>query len=231
MELTPRSVATAARQLPSPSTTLGGAQGYLRAWLEQRQPEEALTAAWDGFYQASTHLFRRLATIAGAPPDEVEDVVQNVWADAIRSLLRFSGDGETHLRRWLCRLVRSKAADLFRWKSRHAEQSLEALGMEPAAPEEDDPAVRWEKEWERELLQTILEELRQEEPGLNYRLLQGRHIEGRSVAELAAEEGLTSHEVSCRLHRLLGKLRARLVARFGEDAGPQGGDSPADAGR
>jgi DNA-directed RNA polymerase specialized sigma24 family protein len=100
---------------------------------------------------------------------------------------------------------------LLRREKRQPGQFPGAGELNPPAAE-DDPAVRLVKDSERESVRAALVRLRAEETPLNCRLVGGRYIEGRPVKELAATEGLTPNEVSCRLRRMLAKLRAWLVA-------------------
>jgi RNA polymerase sigma-70 factor (ECF subfamily) len=164
-------------------------------------------------YQTLACFVCGLATGSHLRREQTEDVVQNVWLAVVRSWPQFQGEGaEARLRRWLPRVVRSKVADLFCRESRQPRQSPSAGELEVAAAEENDPAVWLAKEEEREAVRAALARLRAEVAPCNWRLLSGRYVEGRSVKDLAVAEGLTQHEVSCRLHRMLEKLRARLVS-------------------
>jgi RNA polymerase sigma factor (sigma-70 family) len=145
--------------------------------------------------------------------DQREDVMQTVWLELVRHLPRLPGhETESDLQRWLVRVVRSKVADILCAENRGPRQSLPDRATELAGPEEEDPAIHWQRAEEWELLRAALEELRQEVGAENWRLLEGRHVQGSSVSELADEAELTAHEVSCRLCRMLAKLRARLVS-------------------
>ena len=76
-----------------------------------------------------------------------------------------------------------------------------------------------EQQWERELLETLLEELRQEITETNWRLLQMRCLEGRDVPDVAAELGLSSEQVWYRQRRLMKKLQARVAVFTGQKFG------------
>ncbi len=53
---------------------------------------------------------------------------------------------------------------------------------------------------------------------VDYRLVVGRHLEGRCVKELAEAEGLTVCAVWSRLHRARACLKARVLEYRDEDA-------------
>jgi RNA polymerase sigma factor (sigma-70 family) len=125
------------------------------------------------------------------------------------------------LRAWLYAVVRSKATDLIRRKTRHSAQSLtEAIeaGHEPRG-DASDPADVYERQWENTLLRTVMDELHGEVSDRSYRVLEMRLLEGRSVAEVAVALKLSSAGVRCRQHRMMRKLRVRLAMYRGEHFG------------
>lgn len=206
---------------------LGWTQEYLRSLLAEGTSDSVLSAAWDEFYRVYDALMRRFAIARGLSGADVDDCLQAVWLQVASSLGEFRHP-EQHagLRSWLYTLVRSKASDMLRSRGRRPADSLDAAreaGHEPA-DREADPAKSLEQEWERALLETLLEELRQEVSETNWRLLQMRCLEGREVADVARELGLESEQVWYRQRRLLKKLQARAAVftgrEFAEDDGP-----------
>jgi len=129
-------------------------------------------------------------------------------------------------------LVRSKAGDLLRKKLRRPAESLDAareFGAEPL-DRQAYPTQLMEKEGERALLETLLEELRQEIAETNWRLLKMRCLEGREVADVAAELGLSSEQVWYRQRRLMKKLQARVAVFTGQTLGGDEQDPEPDEG-
>ena len=198
---------------------LGWVQDYLRSQLQQGNPDALLTAAWDEFYHVYDSLMRRFAISRGLSGSDVDDCLQAVWLEVASKFHEFQHPVEhSGLRSWLYTLVRSKAGDLLRRKSRRAAESLDAAretGREPIDREADPPQVM-EQQWERALLETLLEELRQEITDTNWRLLQMRCLEGRDVPDVAVELGLTSEQVWYRQRRLMRKLQARVAVFTGQ---------------
>ncbi len=207
---------------------VGWVQEYLRSQLQQGNPDGLLTAAWDEFYRVYDSLMRRFAISRGLSGSDVDDCLQAVWLEVASSFHEFQHPVEhSGLRSWLYMLVRSKAGDLLRRKSRRPAESLEAArekGREPVDREADPPQAL-EQQWERALLETLLEELRQEVSATNWRLLQMRCLEGRDVPEVAAELGLSSEQVWYRQRRLMKKLQARVAVFTGQKLGGEGEDS------
>ena len=198
---------------------LGWTQEYLRTRLAEESRDSVLAAAWDEFYRVYDSLMRRFAAARGLVGADVDDCVQAVWIQVASSLGEFEHpESHSGLRSWLYTLVRSKAGDLLRRKSRRPAESLDLAresGYEPADTL-SDPRRLAEAEWERALLETLLEELREEVSETNWRLLKMRCLEGREVPEVAAELGLSSEQVWYRQRRLLKKLQARVAVFTGQ---------------
>jgi len=210
---------------------LGWTQQYLRARVEEETPDSMLAAAWDEFYRVYDGLMRRFAIARGLVGSDVDDCLQAVWMEVASRLDKFERpDSQAGLRSWLYTLVRSKAGDLIRRRQRRPAESLDAAreaGHEPA-DRESDPARIMDQDWELALLETLLEELRQEISDINWRLLRMRCLEGRDGPGVAAELGLTSEQVWYRQRRLMRKLQARVAVFTGQEMGGDAGDSAGD---
>ncbi len=81
--------------------------------------------------------------------------------------------------------------------------------MEPRDRRRDEPSAT-DREAKLERLRRALREL-SERGTCDYCLVVGRHLEGRSIKELAEAEGLTVRAVSCRLSRACAWLKARIL--------------------
>jgi RNA polymerase sigma factor (sigma-70 family) len=201
---------------------IGWTQDYLRSLLEQQTPDALVTAAWDEFYRVYDALMRRFAYSRGLSGSDVDDCLQAVWMEVASRFSDFKlPETQSGLRSWLYMLVRSKAGDLLRRRQRRPAESLDTareVGREPA-DRDAQPPLLLEQQWERALLETLLEELRQEVSERNWRLLQMRCLEGREVADVAVELGLSSEQVWYRQRRLMKKLKARVAVFTGQTLG------------
>ena len=135
-------------------------------------------------------------------PAEREDVVQNVFVSLHRA--RHTYRPERPVAPWLHAIVRNAVTDHMRSSARRQrrEVSLEANGVgEPAA--EAPPAVDapLSPELERALGQL---------PGAQREAVELIHVEGLSVAEAAAQAGVTKSAIKVRAHRGYRALRALL---------------------
>lgn len=211
---------------------LGWTQEYLRSLLAQGATDSVLTVAWDEFYRVYDDLMRRFAVSRGLRGADVDDCLQAVWMEIAENLTHFEHPAERPgLRSWLYTLVRNNACDILTRRARRPLESLDAArqaGEEPLDRDANSDSL--EAEWKSALLQTLLEELREEVTPINWRLLQMRFVEDRAVAEVAAELGLSPAEVRYRQFRLLKKLRIRALALTGQPLPDDTGDDVAAAG-
>lgn len=198
---------------------LRNTQAYLKSLLQHRAPDSVLAEAWDEFYRVYNDLIRRFAVARGIHDADVDDCVQEVWSEVAARLASFQRpENRPGLRAWLYTLVRSKATDLIRRKTRQAAKSLGGESQAPEEPRarEPDPADLYERQWENAMLRTAVDELRSSVSELSHRVLHMRLIEDRDVATVAETLGLTLEQVRYRQHRAIKKLRARLAVYTGK---------------
>jgi len=155
-------------------------------------------------------LYRHAARIVGPGPD-AEDVVQDAFLSAWRSIQSFEG---TSFRAWLFRIVTNRALDKVRSRKRHAELPLEPADdeevswAEPAAPGPDLLDIAASREAlvvVEEALATIPEEQRA--------ALLLRDVEGFAYEEIAMMTAVEIGTVKSRIHRARVAVRNTLVRR------------------
>jgi RNA polymerase sigma-70 factor (ECF subfamily) len=163
-----------------------------------------------GDRDAATRLFRRhLAGVygfvhwrVGGRRDAAEEVTQEVFLDAWRSLYRF--DREREFWPWLCGIAGRKLARFHRTAarvpSREVPASVESVDASPVAR-----AVNGEI---RTAVGQALSGLRP-----NHRdLLVGKYVDNKSLAEIGRELGLSAAAVWAGLQRARQALRDALLA-------------------
>jgi RNA polymerase sigma factor (sigma-70 family) len=193
---------------------------FLKQRLQRLAPDAVLTHAWDGFYRTYTNMLRRMAAEFHLDAGESEDLVQEVWLQVIIHLQEFKwqqhGGG---LRGWLYTLIRNKALNLFRQKVRHPVRLAGDMERHDVADQAPGPAEEWEAGWDRELMHTLLAELKKKVSPVNHRLLVLRWIEDRPLPEVAQLLKLSEKQVVYRQQRLFRKLRAAQALYRGEPFG------------
>jgi RNA polymerase sigma factor (sigma-70 family) len=197
-------------------------QAYLKLRLQRLAPSAVLTQAWEEFYSTYTQVIRSYALGCCIPPVEIDDLVQEVWAQVIAKLPEFHwNENRPGLRAWLYALISHKAVDLVRRKVHQGPeaQCTSSRSMEELISHEPDPSKALEQRWQRELIVCVLARLCRQMSDDGSQLLKLRLVEGRPVPEVAAALGLTAEQVWSRQHRLVQKLRVSLALVAGEHFG------------
>ncbi len=194
-------------------------QRFLMLRQQSEPPTPELERAWEAFYLLCTQRIRKYAFACGAREETVGDCTQEVWAELLRRLRTFQLDQERgRFETWLYCIVRGKTANVCRPRRKAMNQNqdcelqnIEAGGRRPELAFEDE-------EW----FSLIWRRLRHGLSACNLRVLQLRLVEGRSVAEVAQELGLSSEQVWYRYHRARRELRAMGSSWIEADGGPRG---------
>jgi RNA polymerase sigma-70 factor (ECF subfamily) len=142
--------------------------------------------------------------LAQVPPAEVEDLVQEVFLQALRKLADLRDAGA--FGPWVAAIARNRATDRHRTRAPARPPRARAGGEQELPVPATAPA-----ELEARAVLAVIDEL-----PLAYReTLVLRLVEGMTGPEIAARTGLTPESVRVNLHRGMKKLRARLAARAG----------------
>jgi RNA polymerase sigma-70 factor (ECF subfamily) len=155
-------------------------------------------------------LYRHAARIVGPGPD-AEDVVQDAFLSAWRSIRSFEG---TSFRAWLFRIVTNRALDRIRSRRRRAELPLEppvdadVAWAEPVAPGPDLIEIASGKE-----ALAIVEQALKGVPEEQRAALLLRDVEGFAYEEIALMTNTEIGTVKSRIHRARLAVRNTLVAR------------------
>jgi RNA polymerase sigma-70 factor (ECF subfamily) len=136
---------------------------------------------------------------------EAEDVVQETWLRAFRSIRSF--EKRSTFATWISRIALYEAWSRARRRNRRA-ASFRDLAPPPAS---DDPETTAFGHEVREHLGLCVDEL----PELYRLVFMLREIDGASTEETALSLGISAPAVKVRLHR----ARAMLRRRLGRDAG------------
>ncbi len=186
-------------------------QAYLRTLAGGEQPLANLAGAWESFYGIYSPLVRRLVLAAPVKASDVDDCLQHVWHQIVAKLPHFKYEPEKgRFHNWLTALISWQVCTFIRTERRHRRQSLGDRSPVGPGCREDDPAVALEQEERRLMILRALAELRQRTSATSYQVMHLRWVDGRRVAEVAHELGLTRQQVCYRSHRMKERLRQML---------------------
>ena len=148
---------------------------------------------------------------------EAEDVLQEAYLRAFRSLAGFRGDAS--LATWLTRIVINEALQRVR---RHSDLPVSQIEPpdQPASqvipfPFSGGPAANPERAMAQRQLCQLVERAIDELPHDFRTVLVARVVEGMSVEETAAVFGIRPETVKTRLHRARRMLRTTLADQIG----------------
>jgi len=178
-----------------------------------------VTAAKDGDRQAFEELVRAthadaytLAYRLTGNEEDANDVLQEAYLRAYKSLKRFRGDAQFST--WLYRIVANCASTQLGKRTKHRHDELED---EPAVVDirpDYDPDAHLDAEVERERVTAALREL----PDGLRAVVVLRDVYDLPHEAIAEELGISEAAAKVRLHRARRKLRERLFPLRGEEA-------------
>jgi RNA polymerase sigma-70 factor, ECF subfamily len=172
--------------------------GQRRPMAEDIDEPRVVRAARDGDRQAFGQLYERYGRVvhgillARLPPQEVDDVVQEVFLTALVRLADLRDPGA--FAPWLAAIARNRATDQHRRRREHQAIPENGLTAAPIAPE----------------VLAVLAVLRAL-PEAYRETLALRLVEGMTGPEIASRTGLTPDSVRVNLHRGMKLLRERLA--------------------
>jgi RNA polymerase sigma factor (sigma-70 family) len=173
-----------------------------RAAAGDREAFEELAGACRGRLEA---LIRgRLAGERPPPAAGVEDILQETFLRALRSIARFRWRDEDSFVRWLGGIACKVLLEARKAAAKARTRSI-AIDLEPAA-EHVSPSRRLQREERLARLEKALAELSPD----HRRVLTLVRLEGLTIAEAAARMGRTPNALSQLLLRALRKLRERF---------------------
>jgi RNA polymerase sigma factor (sigma-70 family) len=194
-------------------------QVYFERRLKAEAPGVVLTLYWEDFYRVYGLMVAGILGHHFPNSADRDDATQEVWLTVASKLPEFQWrENRDGFRPWMTTLIHNKAVDLIRQKGRHPTQELPKKDQERADPDAD-PTRPLEKSWRREVLATVLENLRTQIGEANFSILHLHYWQDRSTAEIAAQLGFSQAQTKARLHRLLQKVRNRIAPYLNDDFG------------
>ncbi len=172
-------------------------------------------AALNGLYERHADmLFAFAVHLARGSRPEAEDIWQETWLAAVRSLPDYDA-GRSGFFAWLCGIARHKAADSRRRAARRPAESLSGL-PDDRSPDLADGGPSPEQVWESKTVQTAVLETLSGLPAPYRRALVARYAEGMSVEETAEREGRSYKAAESLLERARRAFRRDMKKRMGD---------------
>jgi RNA polymerase sigma-70 factor (ECF subfamily) len=196
--------------IPSHQTREGRDVESTSASLLQRLRQPNQADAWDRFARLYTPLLLSWARLPryGLQPADAEDLVQDILTDLVRKLPDFTYDPQRRFRNWLRGVFHNKWVDYCRRAGRLPPAGADGLSG-VVGPADTDPG---EAEEQLFLLRRALELMQKDFEPTTWKACWEVVAEGRSVADVAAELGVTENAVYVAKSRVLRRLREEMTA-------------------
>ncbi len=163
-------------------------------------------AAWETLVRKHQDAVFRMAYLMLGDSDEAEDVAQEAFVSAFRSLNRF--DANRELRPWLIRIASNLAHNRRRSVGRYlrALRRIVMLSPEPVTHIGEQTS----QQWEADTLWQAVKRLNPAEQEVVYM----RYFLDLSESEMVSALDVAPGTVKSRLHRAIGRLRAVVDDEF-----------------
>jgi len=171
-----------------------------------RQPSQP--EAWARFVHLYSPLLLCWARRQGFQDADAQDLVQEVLVKLVRALPTYEwGEGQS-FRGWLFRVSQNL------WESHRRRQVNRALpGANGLSGVEDRPGSADPEEAADRLVlvRRVLELIRRDFSARTWAVFTAVRLDGRPVAEVAAEHGMKPGAVSCAVNRVMTRIRDELT--------------------
>jgi RNA polymerase sigma factor (sigma-70 family) len=198
-----------------------------RTSLPRRLANPKDAEIWTEFYQLYKKLVSGFANRSGLSRSDAEEVTQDVFNEVSTNVHAFLANPERgSFRGWLLNLTRWRVLDKLRQRQRHDKHraprhdeplddrtdTIERIPDSTLAPSD----TVWEQEWERQVLDTALENLRTRVDAHHFQAFELHVAQGLPVSRIARQLDLnpaTVYVIHFRLKKQLKAEVARLKAR------------------
>ena len=169
--------------------------------------------AWAEFLILYEPLILRLMRRRGLQESDARDTTQQVLLRISGAIERYQPDGaEASFRRWLFRVARNVVVTFLMRKSKQPEsldeQHLAEL-CESTLPSSSESDL-FDQEYQQQVLAWATEQVRREFRDTTWRAFVETNINGRPIAEVAAELNLSPGSVYVARSRIIARLRTKV---------------------
>lgn len=175
--------------------------------LLERLRDNADEPAWTRLFGLYTPLVRTWLGRLDVPPDDAEDLLQDVCAAIARDLPAFEHMGRTGaFRNWVRMIVVNRSRGYWRARKTHP-QRVDAQHLDLLEDPESDMSRFWDREHDEFVAARLLSLIRPEFAASTWQAFQRQVIDGASAADVARELALSVNAVLIAKSRVLRRLR------------------------
>ncbi len=181
-------------------------------------------SSWKEFYERYRRFIFRVALRKGLSPEDAEEVLQDTVLSVAKGLPTFTYDRtQGSFKGWLITITRRRVVDQLRRQGRHVPASELLDGGTRVAEGNLDHQFEavWEAEWENNLFQTALDQIRLSVTPRNFQVFDWTVRMGHSARQTAEAFGISAALVRVIKFRVLRQFEKQLQ-RLEKEPWPKG---------
>jgi RNA polymerase sigma-70 factor (ECF subfamily) len=165
--------------------------------------------SWKEFFDAYWRLIYSFARKSGLTETEAQDVVQETIISVAKDLQKFKRDRSLGtFKGWLLNLTRWRIADQLRMRAQSARE--QAAASETTAPAAEDWESIWEEEWQSNLLEAAIDNVRRHVREEQYQIFDLYVIKQWPVQKVAEALGIGVGRVYLAKHRVSALVKKEV---------------------
>ena len=176
-----------------------------RSSLLKRVKDLGDDTSWVEFDKLYRPLLVHYGMDRGLPREAAEETAQQCMADIAGGIASFQR--RVSFRGWLRGMIENKVKDQLR--KRRLERGGRTADFDREQTQEGNPALVWERQWNRTHLLYCLNLIRDEISPVTYQAFELYVIAERPVGEIAAQLDMTRNQIYVAKHRVLARLKNR----------------------
>jgi RNA polymerase sigma factor (sigma-70 family) len=178
-------------------------------------------AAWSRFVEVYAPLIYGFARRNRLQDADAADLTQDVLRRVAAAVSRLDYDAARgSFRGWLFTVVRNRLRTFLARRPRQCpgcgELAAQAILEEQPAPE-DDPAARWDREYEQRLMAWAAHQVRDQVEEATWQAFWRTSMDGKTAKEVAGELGMTVAAVYMAKSRVVARLKEQIRELQGEE--------------
>lgn len=175
--------------------------------------------SWQDFFNTYWRLIYGVARQAGLTDAEAQDVVQETVISVAKKMAEFKTDREYgSFKSWLLQITRRRIIDQFRKRPPQNQAGLlrrDETTRTPTVNRVPDPAgppldALWQEEWERNLMEVALENVKQKVSSKQFLLFHQQVVKQWSPKKIAGQYGVSLAQVYMAKYRISALVKKEI---------------------
>ncbi len=165
---------------------------------------------WQEFFETYWKLIYTVASRAGLREDEAQEVVQETCINVAKNISRYDAKLGS-FKAWLMTMTRWRINDQLRKRLRER-LTPTTSGIEEFADPEHKMEATWEEEWQHNLLDAAIAQLKRKVDAKQFQIFDCVAIKGWTAMETAKRLGVNIAQVYLIKHRLKSLLKKEVLS-------------------